>query len=586
MTDPLISPMPLSTEAAPSPTTALVRLLIALAVLDGESLQRTTASLGAEGVPLVHALVRQQQVNAGVVARAASQHFGLPLFDLSSIDPGQLPGPLVDAALLRQHRVLPLRQRGRKLLLGVVDPSHEEGIEAVRRAAGCPIDLVVVEDDKLGVLLTTLHQRRRALIVPRGTGEDADFSELDCHLQLPTADLAAMDGASSPEEAPVVRFVDALLSAAIRLRASDLHLEPYEACYRIRFRLDGLLREVLQPPLASASRICARLKIMSQLDIAERRLPQDGRLSIRQPGLPCVDFRVSTLPTLWGEKLVLRLLDGSTAQLGIDTLGYEPEQLGHLLAALAQPQGLMLVTGPTGSGKTVSLYACLNLLNTAERNVATVEDPVEITLGGINQVAVNPKIGLDFATALRAFLRQDPDVIMVGEIRDPETAEIAVKAAHTGHLVLSTLHTNRATAALTRLASLGIPAFLLATSVTLISAQRLVRRLCSDCKRPVTMTEQQLLQRGFAEAELQDLQLFEAAGCVACHAGYRGRLGIHEVVPIGERLARAIVEGGSAGQLAELAAREGHADLHRAGLRKAARGLTSLSEVQRVTGGG
>jgi type IV pilus assembly protein PilB len=584
MTDTLALPPPPPTEAAHAPTTALVRLLVALAVLDSERLQQTTARLGAEGSLLVHALVRQQQVSAGVVARAASQHFGLPLFDLSSIDPGQLPGQLVDAALLGQHRVLPLRQRGRKLLLGVVDPSHEEGIDAVRRAAGCPIDLVVVEDDKLGVLLTTLQQQR-ALAVSRGTREDADFGVLDCRLQLPTADLAALDSTSSPEEAPVVRFVDALLAAAIRLRASDLHLEPYEACYRIRFRLDGLLREVLQPPLASASRICARLKIMSQLDIAERRLPQDGRLSVRQPGLACVDFRVSTLPTLWGEKLVLRLLDGNNAQLGIDTLGYEPEQLGHLLAALAQPQGLILVTGPTGSGKTVSLYACLNLLNTTERNIATVEDPVEITLGGINQMAVNPKVGLDFATALRAFLRQDPDVIMVGEIRDPETAEIAVKAAHTGHLVLSTLHTNRATAALTRLASLGIPAFLLATSVTLISAQRLVRRLCSDCKRPVTMTEQQLLQRGFAEAELQDLQLFEAAGCAACHAGYRGRLGIHEVVPIGERLARAIMEGGSAVQLADLAVRAGHAGLHRAGLHKAARGLTSLAEVQRVTGG-
>ena len=552
---------PLSTAPAPSALTGLARKLVADQLLSEDQAREFQLKAGRSGQPFVAVVVESKTVSALRIAELASADFGAPLLDLAAIDID--PSLLKDISerVLRKTHALPVYKRSNTLFVAVSDPTNLAALDEIKFATRTTTEAVVVEEDKLAKAIDAAAQRLSAASMDIGMG-DADLENID--ISDPGAELPDVTK-SDADEAPIVRYVHKIMLDAIGQGASDIHFEPYEKSYRIRYRKDGELRTVATPPIATAMRLSARVKVMSRMDLAERRVPQDGRIKLNLSRSKAIDFRVSTCPTLWGEKIVCRILDPTSAQLGIDALGYEPEQKDAYMRALDKPQGMILVTGPTGSGKTVSLYTGLNILNQDDVNISTAEDPAEINLPGINQVNVNPKVGLTFAAALKAFLRQDPDVIMVGEIRDPETAEIAVKAAHTGHLVLSTLHTNRATAALTRLASLGIPAFLLATSVTLISAQRLVRRLCSDCKRPVTMTEQQLLQRGFAEAELQDLQLFEAAGCVACHAGYRGRLGIHEVVPIGERLARAILEGGSAGQLAELAAREGHADLHRAG---------------------
>ena len=386
------------------------------------------------------------------------------------------------------------------------------------------------------------------------------------------------------DDAPIVVFINKILLDAIRRGASDLHFEPYENKYRIRFRIDGVLHEIASPPVQLASRLSARLKVMSKLDIAEKRVPQDGRIKLKLSPKKAIDFRVSTLPTLWGEKVVMRILDSSSAMMGIDALGYEPDQKAHYLHALSQPQGMILVTGPTGSGKTVSLYTGLNILNTPERNIATAEDPVEINLEGINQVQINPKAGLDFAAALRAFLRQDPDVVMVGEIRDLETAEIAIKAAQTGHLVLSTLHTNSAPETLTRLANMGVPAYNIASSVSLIIAQRLARRLCQHCKTDEILPEDELRRQGFTEEQIAaGIVLKKANGCDHCTGGYKGRVGIYQVMPISPRIAKIIMEGGNSLQIAEAAQQEGIADLRQSGLKKALDGITSLAEVNRVT---
>lgn len=546
-------------------------------LLTPELAQRCCAEATSGNTPLPRLLVERGVLSSRAIAVAASQAFGLPLFDLDVFDTHQLPQNVIDARLLRRHQVLPLRRQGSRLCLGVADPTAYEAFTELKFHTGCTLEFVVLEEDKLRRVLELLLQNE--------VEEEANLDELAAlrfDEGTDTALTSKVDD-SSVDEAPIVRFVNKLLLDAIRNNASDIHLEPYEKLYRVRLRLDGLLKEVARPPLASAARIAARLKIMAGCDVAERRIPQDGRIRLDLTRSKAVDLRMNTLPTLWGEKIVLRVLDASHAQLGIDALGFDARQKQRYLEALERHQGMILVTGPTGSGKTVTLYSGLNILNTGERNISTAEDPVEINLEGVNQVAVNPKVGLTFATALRAFLRQDPDVVMVGEIRDLETAEIAVKAAQTGHLVLSTLHTNSAPETLTRLRGMGIAGYNLATSVTLIIAQRLARRLCPHCKRPAKFPAKLLLQEGFAERQLAELKLFEPGGCERCNDGYKGRVGIYEVMPITERIARAIMGDADALQLAELAREEGSMDLRSSMLAKVAAGLTSLSEANRLT---
>lgn len=536
-----------------------------------------------QGLALGAALLAQEGLDTQAFAEAASESFGLPLFDLGAFDLHQSPRGLLKEAFLRKHQLLPLLRRGATLFVAIADPSDHRGLNEGKFHSGLTLAPVVVE----------LHQLRRSLQIFLSKHSDAllvgleeDPFEVLSGEEAPI-EVSALDSAQNPEEAPVVRFINKLLVDAIHTGASDIHFEPYEHRYRVRFRTDGMLREVAFPPGNIGQRLAARLKVMSRMDISERRVPQDGRIKLKVRPDQAIDFRVNTLPTLYGEKVVLRILDPGSTKLDVDALGFEPEQKALFLSALAQPQGMILVTGPTGSGKTVSLYAGLNILNTTERNIATAEDPVEINLEGINQVNVNPRVGLDFAAALRAFLRQDPDVVMVGEVRDLETAEVAIKAAQTGHLVLSTLHSNSAPEALTRLRSMGIPSFNLTSSVSLIIAQRLARRLCSHCKVPQHDPQAAFLELGFEAADFPDpTTLYEARnqGCKHCHQGYRGRVGLYEVVPITPRLQTLILEDGNALALAEAALAEGFLNLRQAGALKAKAGVTSLLEVKRVTG--
>lgn len=536
-----------------------------------------------QGLALGAALLAQEGLDTQAFAEAASESFGLPLFDLGAFDLHQSPRGLLKEAFLRKHQLLPLLRRGATLFVAIADPSDHRGLNEGKFHSGLTLAPVVVE----------LHQLRRSLQIFLSKHSDAllvgleeDPFEVLSGEEAPI-EVSALDSAQNPEEAPVVRFINKLLVDAIHTGASDIHFEPYEHRYRVRFRTDGMLREVAFPPGNIGQRLAARLKVMSRMDISERRVPQDGRIKLKVRPDQAIDFRVNTLPTLYGEKVVLRILDPGSTKLDVDALGFEPEQKALFLSALAQPQGMILVTGPTGSGKTVSLYAGLNILNTTERNIATAEDPVEINLEGINQVNVNPRVGLDFAAALRAFLRQDPDVVMVGEVRDLETAEVAIKAAQTGHLVLSTLHSNSAPEALTRLRSMGIPSFNLTSSVSLIIAQRLARRLCSHCKVPQHDPQAAFLELGFEAADFPDpTTLYEARnqGCKHCHQGYRGRVGLYEVVPITPRLQTLILEDGNALALAEAALAEGFLNLRQAGALKAKAGVTSLLEVNRVTG--
>ena len=536
-----------------------------------------------QGLALGAALLAQEGLDTQAFAEAASESFGLPLFDLGAFDLHQSPRGLLKEAFLRKHQLLPLLRRGATLFVAIADPSDHRGLNEGKFHSGLTLAPVVVE----------LHQLRRSLQIFLSKHSDAllvgleeDPFEVLSGEEAPI-EVSALDSAQNPEEAPVVRFINKLLVDAIHTGASDIHFEPYEHRYRVRFRTDGMLREVAFPPGNIGQRLAARLKVMSRMDISERRVPQDGRIKLKVRPDQAIDFRVNTLPTLYGEKVVLRILDPGSTKLDVDALGFEPEQKALFLSALAQPQGMILVTGPTGSGKTVSLYAGLNILNTTERNIATAEDPVEINLEGINQVNVNPRVGLDFAAALRAFLRQDPDVVMVGEVRDLETAEVAIKAAQTGHLVLSTLHSNSAPEALTRLRSMGIPSFNLTSSVSLIIAQRLARRLCSHCKVPQHNPQAAFLELGFEAADFPDpTTLYEARnqGCKHCHQGYRGRVGLYEVVPITPRLQTLILEDGNALALAEAALAEGFLNLRQAGALKAKAGVTSLLEVNRVTG--
>jgi len=508
------------------------------------------------------------------IALLVANEFGLPFIDLTAFDTEHLASNLVSAELIEKLQVLPLFKRGNKLYLAQANPSDIKAIDEIKFATGMTVDAVVVEADKLQAVLDRLSAGNTAL---DDLTEEFDLEDDDPKKQEDESE------ADKADDAPIVRFVNKILLDAIRSGSSDIHFEPYEKRYRVRFRTDGVLHEVSSPPINLSGKIAARLKVMSQMDISERRVPQDGRIKMKLSKSKAIDFRVNTLPTLWGEKIVLRILDPSSAQMGIDALGYEPEQKKLYLDALAQPQGMILVTGPTGSGKTVSLYTGLNILNTEGTNISTAEDPVEINLEGINQVNVNAKVGLDFAEALRSFLRQDPDIVMVGEIRDLDTAGIAIKAAQTGHLVLSTLHTNSAPETLTRLANMGVPPFNIATSVSLIIAQRLGRRLCSKCKKPADIPEETLKQAGFTESMLEEATIYQPVGCDACTNGYKGRVGIYEVVKITDAMSRIIMDGGNAIQIADVAKQEGFSNLRTSALKKVAQGVTSLEEANRVT---
>ncbi len=508
------------------------------------------------------------------VAVLLSNEFGLPLVDLSAISPEHFATDLISVELLEKHKILPIFKRGNRLHIAQADPSDLQALDDVKFASGLTVESTVVEYDKLNIILEKLNAGSSAF-------DDLD-GEFDLEEDDPEKDK---EEESRGDEAPIVKFVNKMLLNAIREGASDLHFEPYEKRYRVRYRTDGVLHEVSSPPINLAGKISARIKVMSRMDISERRVPQDGRIKMKISKTKAIDFRVNTLPTLWGEKIVLRILDPSSAQMGIDHLGYEPEQKQLYMDALEQPQGMILVTGPTGSGKTVSLYTGLNILNTEDRNISTAEDPVEINLEGINQVNVNAKVGLDFGQALRSFLRQDPDIVMVGEIRDLDTASIAIKAAQTGHLVLSTLHTNSAPETLTRLANMGVPTFNIATSVSLIIAQRLGRRLCSICKKPADLSAEVLKEAGFTEEILMEATINKPVGCEACSGGYKGRVGIYEVMKITDRISRIIMDGGNAIEIADASKEAGFNDLRTSALIKVAQGITSLEEANRVTSG-
>lgn len=562
--------------------TGLARRLVASNLLPQEKAEAATEAAHESGETFVQYLVRQQLLDSRTIAKAASQEFGLPMLDLDAFDAAVIPLDTIDRKLVRQHQILPLYKRAHRLYVGLADPSRLSSISEIKFHTGSSIELIVVEADKLERVLNELLEATEEKLSDLSDLEELGLEELDVQ-SVGGTEEEEEDTTDAVDEAPIVRFVNKVMLDAIRNGASDIHIEPYEKVYRVRFRQDGILREIARPPLNIATRICSRIKIMSGMDISERRVPQDGRIKLKLSRTRAIDFRVNTLPTLWGEKVVLRILDPSSASMGVDALGFDPDQKQQYLNALHLHQGMILVTGPTGSGKTVSLYTGLHILNTHERNISTAEDPVEINLEGINQVAVNNRVGLDFASALRAFLRQDPDVVMVGEIRDLETAEIAIKASQTGHLVLSTLHTNSAPETLTRLLNMGVPSYNVATSVTLIIAQRLARRLCQYCRKPLRLPARVLLQEGFQRDQLDELQLYGAVGCDKCHEGYKGRVGIYEVMPVTDAIARIIMDNGNSIQIADQARKEGFNDLRTSALEKVAQGLTSLAEANRVT---
>lgn len=556
----------------------LAKQLVLAELITDQSAQQAYQQAQRDRVSLVSYLVQNKLLKSWQVAEVASEHFGMALLDLNCLEKDTQPKGLVSEKLIRQHHALPLWRRGNKLFVGVSDPSNQQVINDIQFSTGLNTEAILVEEDKLSDAIEKFFDSHAT-----GLEEMADV-DLD-GLDIESVDDQKQDAIAGQDndDAPVVRFVHKMLLDAIKSGSSDLHFEPYEKSYRVRMRTDGILHEVAKPPTQLANRIASRLKVMASLDISERRKPQDGRIKMRLSKSKSIDFRVNTLPTLWGEKVVIRILDPSSAQMGIDALGYEPEQKDLYMAALKQPQGMILVTGPTGSGKTVSLYTGLNILNTVDINISTAEDPVEINMEGVNQVNVNPRQGMDFAQALRSFLRQDPDVIMVGEIRDLETAEIAIKAAQTGHMVLSTLHTNSAAQTLTRLHNMGIQGFNIATSVSLIIAQRLARKLCSHCKKPIEIPRETLLKEGFPEERIGSFTIYEPVGCNQCNAGYKGRVGIYEVVKNTPDLQRLIMAEGNSLEIDLQMRKDGFNDLRTSGLLKAMQGITSLEEINRVT---
>ena len=568
--------------AAEIKLTGLPRKLVIDGLLEEEAaIEALKASL-KEKVSFTNHLVTNNILSATKIAMEASKEFGLPVFDLNAIDPESIPRDVVDDKLIKKHRAFPLYKRGKRLYIGISDPTNLAAIDDIKFQTGINTEAVLVEEDKLSKMVEKLLEEQEAAMDEMMGDDLEDLDDLD--FADPDAEQKDEDGASEVDDTPVVRFINKILLDAIKKGASDIHFEPYEKIYRVRLRIDGVLREVARPPVAMSPKLSARIKVMSRMDTAEKRVPQDGRIKLKISKTKAIDFRVNTCPTLFGEKIVLRILDPSSASLGIDALGYEPEQKELYLKALANPYGMILVTGPTGSGKTVSLYTGLNILNTVDTNISTAEDPVEINLEGINQVNVNEKVGLTFESALRAFLRQDPDIIMVGEIRDLSTAEIAVKAAQTGHMVMSTLHTNDAPLTLARLVNMGVPPFNIASAVSLIIAQRLARRLCNNCKEKVDIPRTALEEEGFTSAQIDEKpELFKAVGCDQCSEGFKGRVGIYQVMPISDEIGRIIMENGSALDVADQAKKDGVDNLRQSAIKKVIAGLTSLEEINRVT---
>ena len=564
--------------------TGVARRLVSEGSLSEADARKASEASSKQRVSLIAYLIENGLADPKVTAAAASQEFGVPLFDASAIDLKQAPLKAIEQGLIEKHRAVPLFKRGNRMFIGIADPTNDRALEEIKFQSKTLVEPIIVDDNTLTRLIEQALSQNDS--VPEGMDDAEGLENLD--VQGGDDDAEGGIGSASGvdvqgnDDTPVVRFINKVLVDAIKRGASDIHFEPYETAYRVRFRMDGILRQVASAPVKLSARMAARLKVMSALDIAERRVPQDGRIKLNLSKTKAVDFRVSTCPTLFGEKVVLRILDGSAAKLGIDKLGYEDDQKKLFLAAINKPYGMVLVTGPTGSGKTVSLYTALNILNTDERNISTAEDPVEIRVQGINQVQMNVKAGMTFAAALRSFLRQDPDVIMVGEIRDLETAEIAIKAAQTGHMVLSTLHTNDAPQTISRLMNMGIAPYNITSSVTLVIAQRLARRL-HDCKRPLSLPKHALQAEGFTDEDIAGMQLFEPVGCSGCNDGYKGRTGIYQVMPLTEDIARIVLGGGNAIQIGEAARNSGIPDLRRSALLKAKAGMISLAEMNRVT---
>ncbi|TMO05476.1 type IV-A pilus assembly ATPase PilB [Pseudoalteromonas sp. S327] len=550
----------------------LLRKFITLGRIDAD----TVKAKQQEFASTAELISKCGKIDSNDLAEQCIDLFRVPYFDLKDFDPAQIPEDLVKEKLIRKHHILPLVQKGRKVYIAASDPTDYGAFENFEFSTGLSCEIVVVDYIQLDNKIEQLLDAAGSLDL--SADEFKEFADLDNENSKETTPKD-----DDKDDAPIIVYINKILMDAIKKGASDLHFEPYEHKYRIRFRIDGILHEVANPPNTLASKLSARIKVMSRLDIAEKRKPQDGRIKLKITERKSIDFRVSTMPTLWGEKIVMRILDSSSAMLGIDVLGYEEDQKKLYMDALGQPQGMILVTGPTGSGKTVSLYTGLNILNQPERNISTAEDPVEINLEGVNQVQINPKAEMTFANALRAFLRQDPDVVMVGEIRDLETAEISIKAAQTGHLVLSTLHTNSAPETITRLLNMGVPAYNVASSISLIIAQRLARRLCPKCKTPETLPAEELARQGFSTAQIEDMTLYAPKGCENCTDGYKGRVGIYEVMQITPEIAQIIMRGGNSLEIAEVSLQAGFNNLRLSGLRKAADGLTSLAEINRVT---
>ncbi|OPH35012.1 type IV-A pilus assembly ATPase PilB [Moraxella atlantae] len=541
------------------------------------AMQTALAQSQQERANLIAYLVDNKLANSSQIAWLIAREFGDPLIDLDALNPDYVPKDAIEEKIIREFMVLPIFERGNRLFVAMSDPTRVDALDALRFATRQTVETVVAEHHKIKAMIDKLFSSAMADFGEVGDLNFEDETQAENSIAETTLDTA--------DEAPVVKFVNSMLIKAITMGASDLHFEPYEKSYRVRFRIDGVLQKIANPPVQLAGKLAARLKVMSQMDISERRVPQDGRIKLKISKDRAIDFRVNSMPTLFGEKVVLRILDPSSAMLGIDALGYEPDQKALFMQALEKPQGMLLITGPTGSGKTVSLYTGLNILNTVETNISTAEDPVEINLEGINQVNVNNKVGLTFASALKAFLRQDPDVVMVGEIRDLETAEIAIKAAQTGHMVLSTLHTNSAPETLTRLRNMGVASFNIATSVNLVIAQRLARRLCKVCKKPADIPAQSLLEMGFTQEDLDnpDNVIYEPVGCAECREGYKGRVGIYEVMKVTPEISRIIMEDGNAIQIKDVAMTQGFRDLRRSGIMKVLQGVTSIQEMYRVT---
>jgi len=572
----------MATQMNPAALTGLSgvpRRLVAEGALTEMDARRAVEAATKQKIPFGTFVVEHALVDSARVAQAASAEFGIPLLDAQAIDISQLPLKMISEDLINKHRALPLFKRGNRIFVGISDPTNLRALDEIKFQSNHTIEPILISEDQLAIVIEQAFNAAGTSI--EGLEEDEALERLDVD-----GDLDGGEGgfdARGDEDKPIIRFVNKVLVDAIKRGASDIHFEPYEASYRVRLRMDGILRSVASPPVKLTPRISSRLKVMSGLDIAERRVPQDGRINLNLSKSKSVDFRVSTCPTLFGEKVVLRILDGSSARMGIEKLGYEDDQKKLFLEAIEKPYGMVVVTGPTGSGKTVSLYTALNILNVDGRNISTVEDPVEIRVPGINQVQQNQKRGMTFAAALRAFLRQDPDVIMVGEIRDLETAEIAIKAAQTGHMVLSTLHTNDAPQSISRLMNMGVAPYNITSSVTLVIAQRLARRL-HDCKRPLSLPVVALLAEGFTQEEIDSgVVLYDAVGCSGCNEGYKGRTGVYQVMPLTESIASIILAGGSSLQVAQAAKDDGIRDLRASALLKVKNGITSLAEINRVT---